>query len=436
MSKDYYKKIIIITAGRINDSDTTNNGLFFRSIFKDWPKDRIGQIYNSGDNSDKGFFGSYYQLNNDDRYLGKYLSIIKKENNIQENKTNNEINKVTLKNRIISIVKKSLIETGIYELIFRPRMSKEMKLWIDKFKPDLVLAQGYSIAFTELPVKVKNYTKSDLVFLTTDDWPSYLYNSSKYLYKILSLPARIVIKNQFKKLISITDIPIAFGYPMKLEYSKRYNKKFYEINHCDDPNRFNSVKPIRLHDQSIYSIITIGTFNKYRWPLLSDINLCCEKLYKIGINAKVGVVSDSIESNALKHLNMMNHIEIFSDPGNDKLPSILKGADVLLLIEGFDVDFAKSIELSISTKAHLYMFSKVPIIIYGHEKTGIVNYAKKYEWASIVDKRKTDLLYESIIELHNNSFKRNQLIIKSDEISLKFHDKNKVQLEFHKLLNN
>ncbi len=75
-----HKKVCIITSGRINKSDTTNNGLLLRSLFNTWPKEKISQIYNSGSNNDEGFGGAYYKLGENDRRFGWLYSILYKEN--------------------------------------------------------------------------------------------------------------------------------------------------------------------------------------------------------------------------------------------------------------------------------------------------------------------------------------------------------------------
>ena len=54
----------------------------------------------------------------------------------------------------------------------------------------------------------------------------------------------------------------------------------------------------------------------------------------------------------------MEHVKLYNDPGSDSLPKLLKGADLLILIETFDKKRAKAIKLSISTKAHLLCLAK------------------------------------------------------------------------------
>ena len=428
-----YKKIIICSSGRINLNDTSNNSLLFRNLLKNWPKDRIAQIFNSGSNGDPGFFTNYYQYSENDRHWGKYYSIISKKDTTHFNTDNKPIKR---KASLYPFFRKLLIDTGWYELVFRPKLSCELKKWLNDFKPELILIQGYSLTYTKFPLLIKKYTNAKLVFFTTDDWPKYLYNGSMRKFRLLSLLPRIMVNRVVKKLIRETDIPIAFGYPMQEEYNKRYGKSFYSIIHCDSPVRFENATPKRLYDESILEIITIGTFNKQRCPMISDVNECCRQLDKEGIKAKLAIISNCIEPEYRKIINNMQYVNIYNDPGHEELPSLLKGADILLLIESFDNDTSESIRLSISTKAHLFMFSQKPIIVYSNPITGIANYAKKYQWAITINTRDSIKLKNIIYELALNIELREKLIQRANKIAFKFHDINKVQKEFISILNN
>lgn len=432
--KDYLN-ICIVTSGKINKSDTTNNGLLFRSLFNSWPKNNISQIYNSGSNDDEGFWGNYYKLNQNDRRLGKLYLKLYQNNEISTIKINSNfhLQKLSFKGRLIQFSKRFFIKTGIYELIFYPRLSNELKNWLDEVKPDIILAQGYSITFTKLPLLIKKYTGAKLAFFTTDDWPKYLYYGYHGELKILSFLPNIYLKKLTKKFMDEVNIPIAFGYPMQVEYTKRYGKEFHSIIHADNPLRFNTV-PKRLTEENVFSIVTIGSFNKYRLPLLADLNKSCQVLNSKGIKSQVQVISDAIDSDGYAELELMDYVRIYNDPGSDNLPALLKGADLLILIETFDFHRAKAIELSISTKAHLYMFSRVPIILYSHPITGISKYAKEYNWAYIVNKRDEKELTDAIEVLLTDNNKRQYLIENAYNVAMNKHNVIETEKKLHNIL--
>jgi glycosyltransferase involved in cell wall biosynthesis len=133
------------------------------------------------------------------------------------------------------------------------------------------------------------------------------------------------------------------------------------------------------------------------------------------------VLSSAIEPEGVKSLSVAQFIDVMPDPGNDLLPSYLKGADILLLAEGFDEGFVSAIKLSISSKAHLFMFSHRPIIVYAHADTGIARYAQALGWAKIVTKRSKQELVNAILQLAKNKKEAEKLVGKADEVVTKFH---------------
>ena len=420
---------------RINASDSFNNGLLLRSLFEKWPKDNLAQIFSGGNNGDPGFFGHYYGLQQKDRLLGNLFFKIKPDLAATASGINNSINKKTFRTSLQQLVKRTFIASGLYELIFKVRLSDRMIEWIEEFKPDVILAQGYNLTFTLLPIRIKQiFINCRVAFLTTDDWPSYLYSGMLGENKIFSYIPRKQVERATKKLMSIVDIPFAFGVPMANEYERRYKRRFITISHLDEPIRFKNATAIRHCTSDVFSIVTMGNFNQYRWPLLLDLNESCKKLFMLGIHSRITVISSAIDSEALDKLAECKFISIIGDPGNNLIPGYLKGADVLFLPEGFDHDFVTAIRLSVSTKSHLFMFSQKPIIVYAHKDTGVASYAIGYKWAKVVTERSINELTQSLLEIRNNPKLSSSLSLTAYQNALEMHHKRKIQKLFEETL--
>lgn len=433
-----YPKVLFLSLERINSADKSNNGLLLRNLFGTWPKGKLFQIYSSGDNGDEGFCGHYYQLGSEDRRFGRLFYKLKNEALYNAESNGFSYSKDSGIVSIISALKcygkRILMETGLYELIFRPCLSDEMVSWVETLKPDVIFAQGYNLTFTWLPLMLQKVTRARLVFFTTDDWPTYLYSGQLGEPKIFKWVLRPAVKRATHQLFASVDVPLAFGQPMADEYTKRYNKVFITLSHSDDPCRFEKAIPHRCHPEDVFSILTIGNFNRFRWPLLLDMNECCRLLSEHGINARVAVLSAGIDPAGLMELNRAEYIDILEDPGNDYLPSYLKGSDLLFLAEGFDEGFASAIRLSVTSKSHLFMFSQRPIVVYGHPDTGVVKYAMAYKWAYTVEKRDIQMLFKAVnTVIHNKA--ENENIIKNAMLTAeKFHLRELNQFKFFKLL--
>jgi glycosyltransferase involved in cell wall biosynthesis len=412
----------VVALERINASDVLNNGMLLRNLFAGWPRECLAQIYSSGDTGDQGFFGYYYKLGPQDRRLGRLFYRLKPKvlNNTTKIAKACEDTAVHA-NPIASWSKRFLVDTGLYEVIFTPHVSTEMLEWVEQFHPDIIFAQGYNLTFAYLPVLLKEATCARMAFFCSDDWPTYLYSGLRGEPRLFRRFIYPLVRKAASRLIAESDVLFAFGIPMADEYEDRYHRTFKVLYHADDPRRFDSAQPIRVHPEGIYTILVAGAFNRFRWPLLLDADECCRLLNDQGIHARVAVLSSAIDPDGASQLANAAFIDIFDDPGNEKLPSYLKGADLLLLIEAFDEGFVSAIRLSISSKAHLFMFSQRPIVVYANSDTGIAKYASKYRWARVISRRGCQYLSEAIREVLTHSDKAKALVVRAAETAKTFH---------------
>lgn len=398
-----YPRVLMIGIERINANDTSNNGLLLRNLFSSWPRTKLAQIFSYSDNGDNGYFNEYFRIGEKERKFGSVFFKLKKHEipklKVDIGATLSEFKKTENSSRIKSIMKQYLIDTGLFEILFPPKISAEMNIWIKNFDPEIIFVQGYCLFYVWLALKLKRKTKAKLAFLATDDWPTYLYsgiNGEPRIFKWFISP---IVNRSVKQLMSNIDIPFAFHEPMADEYGKRYGKRFITLSHADDPKRFEEALPKRYHANGINSILIAGYFNDFRWPLLLDVNECCRKLNAENIPTRILVISAGMDKKGMDEVANADFIDVIPDPGNDILPQYLKGADINLLIEDFDEKRASALSLSVSSKSHLFMFSQRPTIVYAHPNTGVYRYAQKNGWARVIAERNIDLLCTEIQKL-------------------------------------
>jgi glycosyltransferase involved in cell wall biosynthesis len=431
---EIFPKVLIIAISRINKQDYFNNGMLLRNLFSNWPREKLAQIYSSGDNGDPGFCARYYRLGPSDRVLGRLFYSLKNEaiesesdHNGFQIESHSTIGNAMQKGNIIRSI---LVDSGIYEFFFKPILSKKMQAWICEFQPDLILAQGYNLTFAWLPLMIHKTLKIPIAFFCSDDWPSYLYLKSNLIPFCLTRRIHAIVAKSASKLIQSSKIVFAFGDAMAREYSIRYGKKWITLLHTDDPSRFLEAIPKRIYSTKVKSILTLGSFNEFRWPLLIDLNECCRRLSLEGFCVRVAVMALNIDPVGQKKLNKLEYIDILPDPGNDELPSYLKGADLLMILESFDEKYVDDIKLSVSSKAHLFMFSKRPIIVYAHERTGVSCYANQYGWAKTVMSRDIDLLTETVKEVLSNDALAYEMTARSFSVAISRHSRAIMQNRF------
>ncbi len=423
--------------GRINAEDTSNNGLLIRSLFGNWPTENLAQIFSGGSNGDLGFLKYYYVLSKNDRHFGSLFFQLKDNVLEQGNKPSDfsslEVNKLTLVGYFRNLGKQLVMDSGLYELIFSPKISKEMQLWVENFNPDLIYAQGYNIAFTLFPLMLAKRFHIPLVFSAGDDWPNNRYRPELSKSKLVSLVARYAIITSSRKLIQISTLGIANCQYMREEYIKRYSKEFVVLMMGGDFQQAESIQPKRLADPNEIWIVSTGVFNHSRLPLLIDLDQACGLLKSKGYKIRATIFSVNSPTSFYLNINDFHNIEFQPCPNHYDLEAFLRGADILFLPERFDKT-AKEIMLSISTKAHLFMFSGKPIVVYSDPITGIARYAREEGWAIVIDHRDPFLVAQTFENLITDSNERLKLITCAHQVAMKNHHLPTIQNTFFSLL--
>jgi hypothetical protein len=438
----YYPKVLICALTRINKNDSFNNNLLLRNLFADWPRERLAQIYSGGSNGDVGFCGQQYQIAINDRQFGKLFFRLKGG---YANTSRTDFSAVPahggpLRSSPLSRLKQAtgrfIMDSGLYELIFKLRPSQQLNDWAEDFEPDIILAQGYNLTFTWLPLFLKRQLKIPLAYYCSDDWSTYLYASKAGLCAMTSSLMRRMVEKSTKQLLAATDVPFAFNDLMGKEYERRYDKSFTTLMHCDDPDRFIRAKPIRLHPPEIKSIVATGAFNDSRWPLLLELEEACQYLNDIGIPARATALTARITEEGYRRVKACRFVELKDDPGHELLPAYLKGADLLYLPETFDPNLAQGYRFSISTKAHLFMFSQRPILVYGHSACGVVTYARREGWAHVVDHRNIDSLKVAIKKMLTDKIFCNNMVTAATTVVMRNNNCYKIRKLFRdKIIN-
>ena len=429
-----YPRVLIIYNSRINKAD--QHGVSIRGWFGDWPKENLAQIYSGGEVGEDVFCGFNFKLGQKERKFGRYFFKLKdspigqSSYPIKPDKYFTRLNKLGFWSLFKNKTSKFLINMGLWELIFRPILSKGMIEFIERFDPQIIYCQGYSLTFSWLPVMVHKKFHIPVCFQTGDDWPSYLYKDSP-----ISLAIRPIVYRAVKSLLSVSTARLANGKLMGEVFQKRYGMPFEPLMMCDDLNRFRASIPHRVVSSDTLSIIYAGGLGHGRWVSIIDLYKAAELLQSKGYKIMITAFATEIPHEAVNKFEGLVNLQVLPGPSHEKLPSYLKGADILYLPETFDPIEAGVISLSVSTKAHLYMMSEKPVIVYASPATGIMNYAKEECWACIVQEKDLDKLALALQNIITNHEYCKKLVNEGLKVALKNHDEYKVKARFLGILN-
>jgi len=429
-NRSFYPRVLILYNSKINAED--QHAYSLRSWFSNWPRDSLAQVYSGGESNDSGFCGQSYKLSNADRRLGNLFFFLKSSPigavsksviTLREGDAGSP--KINFLSKCKIFIGRSFLALGIWELIFRPKLSPNLIEWIQDFKPDIIYCQGYNLTFTWLPVLIQKKFKIPICFQTGDDWFSSLYSGN-----FLSCLIRPIVNRGVKRLLTSASVRIANGDHMAEQYEMRYSLPFIPIMMCDDSFRFQNAVPQRLVNKSTISILYTGSLGSERCPSLVSLCKAVSELQVEGINIVISALASGIPPELLYELGTLSNLQLLPAPSHDDLPSYLKGADILFLPESFNAAQATRISLSISTKAHLYMMSERPTLIYGSATTGIVKYGKKIGWGAIVDNQDIQYLKQAIIRLISDKKYCEKIVARGLELVLVNHEGHTIREKF------
>lgn len=431
-----YPRTIVVALARINAADPANNGLLLRNIFGAWPRESLAQIFSSGDNGDGGFFASYYRLASADRRFGRLFYRLKGAgfDAPWASAAPGPSGTTGAFGRMLRQIRRRLVVHGdLYEAVFRIRVSAGMLSWVRNFEPDIIFSQGYNLTFSWLPLLLHRELGIPLAYYPTDDWPRDFYRTQRH-----SVAGRFINKmvtGAADELARSAAVRIAFNTPMQEEFQSRYGVPFSILMHGDSVERFESVQPQRRADDDVTWIVTTGAFDEHRNPLLLDLDDACAMLAEKGIRTRVTVFAVNNISQLKSQLPVLRYTELQECPSHDELAAVLRGADVLFLPERFDAT-SDSIRLSVSSKAHLFMFSGVPTLVYSSPVTGIAHYARSDNWGILVDRRDPAILAAAIEALSTDAELRNRVVSQARSIALRNHHLPTIQASFEALMRN
>lgn len=407
-----YPRLLLVHMTRVYTDDPYN--LLVRNLFSGWPKDSLAQIYTGDYDGEGNFCGRYYQIGVSDRRFGHTFSFLKpigvritSGRNVQEQGTEPRI---IIFRRVIEKFVHYIIKTGIWDLVFNARLSSKLNEFICNFKPEIMYTQGYSLSFTKLALKISHQFNIPIFYFPVDDWHSYLYQGH-FVHREVEK-----IANQVAQRATLR---FALGHRMAETYTRRYKTDFECVYNADDFSRFT---PSLNEKTTEYSKIIIGmTGSLYLGRIKCVFDLLQACLLKKNKNFEIKVYCSNIPTDTPKRLLDSEYVRFLPLPTHGRLPQILSDCHILFLPESFDPIYRKAIELSISTKCHLYMMSGRPIIVYGPEWSGTVDYAKKFDWGFVVDKPQIDCLNNAIGQVLS-PLKTYEIIMKGLSVAKMNHD--------------
>jgi hypothetical protein len=429
-----YPRVLIISKTRVNDVDSV--GASLRNWFRNCPRENLAQIY-SGVLAETGFFCSdEYSLGPSDRRLGALFFKIKRSDIGTSMQPRSADHRTAEANSVREIVRgvvsrfgRWFLRTGLWELLFPVKLSAQMTGWLEAYRPQVLFVQGFDIGFMRLPLAIHRTFGAPICLHIVDDWPEKLYSGT-----VFSPIVRYFVRKYFHRLLVESQIRLTIGTLMEEEYGKRYGVPFQAMMQCDEPARF-AVEGTGVEPKAqSYSIVYSGSVAFGRSRAIVELATAIKGLQINGMNVELHVFAPYMEPELHEAAATLPNLVLKGILHDRDVARTFTRADILFLPESFDKEIRAFTRLSVSTKAHLYMFSRRPILVYGPSEIGVVDYATKHHWACVVDDQNPARLREAVSRILADTEYQNELVRLASSVAAQNHDGHIVREQFRRSL--
>lgn len=407
MQENLYPKVLVISHNAF--SNTLNNGKTFSSIFSNWPKEKIAQLFFQNDVPNFSVCNNFFKITDDSILRNKKEKIgeLVKENHIN---TNNLI-QGSKNSRIITFIKhnKWPVFNLLRDILWSLNKWDNQNLhdWLDDFSPDVIFFVGGENTFS---YKIANQIASKFSI------PIYLYYTDDYITPVYSLDIFwwinwLRLKGTLKKTLRHVNKIFVIGDDMGSEYSNKLRKTCITIMNAVDVEKYLSARNSTLegkNEQTAIKLAYFGGLHLNRWKSLRKIGNACEHISKVeGVKINLSIYTNQLPSNRIfKFLENGSSIRYMGSVKENKIIDEMQKYDVLVHVESFDRKMKQKTRLSISTKIPEYLASGKTILAMGPADISSIRYLKRLSLCYVIPSRKdinvTEVLQRIIAELDNS----------------------------------
>lgn len=405
-----YPRVLIISPNVLNAPHS--GGILMRNLFADWPSESLANIFSQYHvEPDLEICSQYYQLS--ERISFKPSQWPKRTYNFL-------IGKVDSIDGITSI-----------------KLTKKLLDWVEKFDPQVIYSQLGPLWLTRLTNKLSKMFQIPLAVHIMDDyifeWPVN-GKRNRNIFPIAQI-LHYWATREFEESLRIADVRMCISESMLEEYANRYGYAFEVFYNGIDVEKWLLSSEIRPEISEPLLVFYGGSIGENtNLNALKDISDVVVSMGKEGFPIRMEI---ACHERHYKYRDILEHepfVKFIGMIPYEDMPDKLNKSDLLLLPFNFDEESIRFFRLSWPTKMAEYMISGTPILLYGPQNIGFVNYAAREGWAYVISEQDSNRIRDSFIQLGSDFDLRRNLIKKAKIIAKIKHDVRPIQQRFIELM--
>lgn len=368
-----FPRILIVNVEPLHGSSAT--GLTALSLLKDWPKDKLAQIYTHPIPPDVQFCERTVRVGCQlDRppfvlFLPRAQARPGDAARITERASG----------RI-----RQLCSLG------QGRLRQDLLDWIEAFAPDAIYTMLYDLDIMTMIVEIARSFGIPVIPHFMDDWPLTL-SSRSILYRALDR----WWKNRLDQVMEVAPTALTISEAMAAEFARRYGRPMRPFMFCVERDQFSSTSPPR--PSSVTKFAYVGGLHLNRWRVLREIGLVMQELGEEGLQIEATVYTHPRTPLAYRrNLTLPPVMKVAGSLDHEDVAAAQRNADWLIHVESFEEWDRRFTKLSISSKLPEYLAAARPVFAYGPGEVASMQYLIDLDCAVTVTEQNRDILKSAL----------------------------------------
>ena len=385
-------KVLVISSSPF--STTMNNGKTLSSFFQNYGSEYIAQFSYSNGDCNKSVCDNYFFFTKEDVISGRKGMAYKADEIEVCAAKSNCVKKSSIFRKCFHLFSQARLPIAVLlknQLWKRADYSKAYE-WIDRFAPDLVFFQGFSMAYGyEFALSVCEKRNIPLILELTDDYTHRLYP-----WSLLDKINNSIYKRFFVKAIGMASSTIVISEAMKNEYELLYGGKMeVMMNSVDYKSDTDNSDRVRTSDDYVYA----GNLLLNRWKVLRNFGMA---LSLVNPGAVLNIYTpDQPPKKILNALSKIKSVRYGGRLEKNQLKERLEKCEYVIHVEAFDRRNRKITRLSVSTKISEYLASGAKLIAVGPKDVASMQCLENNNLALCINNASVKNIADVLSKKHN-----------------------------------
>lgn len=365
MVVSYYPKVTIVSCNPLRND--TGNGILMRSLFHNWPKDRLTQTYFPvfTQHVPNVLDCSNYRAIDLTGHARPMLPSPLHHTDPQHRRrlvSRQSINQMLKRRKVVFRWLRAAREI----LSARSQMIRALQRQLRDMKPDIVYALVGNYSLTKITMIACRQLGIPLFLHVPDDFVTSLYKDFPF-----SPTFERQSQKWFSRAISSASGLAAISPIMAEEFRYRYDRNWDWFTTLIDAGAYDTTP--RPADGTI-RLVYAGNLGLARWESLRTLALCLKRLAdRKGIKSCLIIHSSADQlAEHREALSIPQVTELRGWVAHEELPFVFQQSDILVHVESFQPSIANYTRLSLSTKLSQYMTAGRPVLAFGPRDLGSI----------------------------------------------------------------